>query len=150
MKSIRRLVTIDDASGKSRASADGPAPQLPPDPAQPGAVSSFIWSTDRTPARATAQSPDVPRTVAPPPGGSLARIVTFPPEVTRAPMRRSRTLDFCLVLEGEITLVLDLEEVSLKQGDVVVQRASRHAWSNRSARPCVMAISSHDATENEG
>jgi quercetin dioxygenase-like cupin family protein len=148
MKSVRRLVTVDDASGKSSAIADGAAPQLPPDPAQPGAVSSFVWSTDRTPARVSTQAPEVPRTIAPPPGGSLCRIITFPPDIGRTPMRKSRTLDFCLVLEGEITLVLDLEEVALKQGDVVVQRASRHAWSNRSGRPCVVAISSHDATEN--
>jgi len=61
-------------------------------------------------------------------------------------MRKTRTLDFCLVLEGEITLVLDTEEVHLKAGDTVVQRGTRHAWSNRSDAPCVLAISSHDAT----
>lgn len=148
MKITRRLVTLDDALGKSSAIADGPAPQLPPDPAQPGAVSSFIWCTDRTPARVVSRAPEVPRTIAPPPGGSLCRIVTFPPDgAARAPMRKSRTLDFCLVLEGEITLVLDLEEVRLRAGDAVVQRAARHAWSNRSGRPCVVAISSHDAVE---
>jgi uncharacterized cupin superfamily protein len=51
----------------------------------------------------------------------------------------------CLILEGEITLVLDTEEVALKAGDTVVQRGTNHAWSNRSSRPCVGAISSHDA-----
>jgi uncharacterized cupin superfamily protein len=65
----------------------------------------------------------------------------------RPNMQKTRTLEFCLVLEGEITLVLDLEEVQLRAGDVVVQRGTRHAWSNRSARPCRIAISSHDATE---
>ena len=60
-------------------------------------------------------------------------------------MQKTRTLDFCLVLEGEITLVLDNEEVALKAGDTVVQRGTNHAWSNRSDRPCTMAISSHDA-----
>ncbi len=61
-------------------------------------------------------------------------------------MHKTRTLDFCLVLEGEITLVLDAEEVHLKAGDTVVQRGANHAWSNRSSRPCTVAISSHDAT----
>ena len=61
-------------------------------------------------------------------------------------MRKTRTLDFYLVLEGEITLVLDTEEVHLKAGDTVVQRGTNHAWSNRSIHPCVVAISSHDAT----
>ena len=48
-------------------------------------------------------------------------------------------------LEGEITLVLDTQEVQLKAGDTVVQRGTNHAWSNRSDKPCVVAISSHDA-----
>ena len=60
-------------------------------------------------------------------------------------MQKTRTLDFCLVLEGEITLVLDTAEVHLKAGDTVVQRGTNHAWSNRSDRPCVVAFSSHDA-----
>ena len=62
-------------------------------------------------------------------------------------MQRTQTLDFCLILEGEITLVLDTEEVHLKTGDTVVQRGTNHAWSNRSGRPCRIAISSHDATK---
>jgi uncharacterized cupin superfamily protein len=60
-------------------------------------------------------------------------------------MQQTRTLDFCLVLEGAITLVLDTEEVQLKAGDTVVQRGTNHAWSNRSGQPCVIAFSSHDA-----
>jgi uncharacterized cupin superfamily protein len=60
-------------------------------------------------------------------------------------MQKTETLDFCLILEGEITLVLDTEEVQLKAGDTVVQRGANHAWSNRSDRPCVIAFSSHDA-----
>ena len=60
-------------------------------------------------------------------------------------MQKAQTLDFCLVLEGEITLVLDTAEVHLKAGDTVVQRGTGHAWSNRSDRPCVVAFSSHDA-----
>ena len=59
-------------------------------------------------------------------------------------MQRTRTLDFCLVLEGEITLVLDTAEVHLKAGDTVVQRGTNHAWSNRSGKPCRVAFSLHD------
>ena len=63
-------------------------------------------------------------------------------------MQRTRTLDFCLVLDGEITLVLDTEEVEqLSAGDTVVQRGTNHAWSNRSNRPCTIAMSSHDAAD---
>ena len=105
----------------------------------------------------------------------MCRVVTFPPDETfrgkvgarevqaffqamgspgastytaSAPhpyMQKTRTLDFCLVLEGEITLVLDTEEVQLKAGDTIVQRGTNHAWSNRSGRPCTIAFSSHDA-----
>jgi mannose-6-phosphate isomerase-like protein (cupin superfamily) len=116
----------------------------------------------------------MPHTLEPPPRGSVCRIVTFPPDAVfrgkigarevaayfsamgspqvstygpaaRHPyMQKTRTLDFCLVLEGEITLVLDTEEVQLKAGDTVIQRGTNHAWSNRSDMPCVIAISLHD------
>jgi len=116
----------------------------------------------------------MPHTLEPPPRGSVCRIVTFPPDAifrgkvgareveayframgspqasTYGPaaphpyMQKTRTLDFCLVLEGEITLVLDTEEVQLKAGDTVVQRGTNHAWSNRSDASCVIAMSSHD------
>jgi uncharacterized cupin superfamily protein len=119
----------------------------------------------------------LPQRIEPPPRGSVCRIVTFPPDAAfrgkvgagevaaffaamgspgastfsaTAPhpyMQKTRTLDFCLVLDGEITLVLDTEEVQLAAGDTVVQRGTSHAWSNRSDRPCTIAISSHDATE---
>jgi len=118
----------------------------------------------------------LPHTLEPPPRGSVCRIVTFPPDSVfrgkvgarevesyframgspqastyskEAPhpyMQKTRTLDFCLVLEGEVTLVLDTEEVALKAGDTVIQRGTNHAWSNRSDAPCVIAISSHDGT----
>jgi hypothetical protein len=115
-----------------------------------------------------------PHTIEPPRNGSVCRVVTFPPDDSygkvgakeveafframgspaastyspRAPhpyMQKTRTLDFCLVLEGEITLVLDTAEVHLKAGDSVVQRGTNHAWSNRSNRPCRIEFSSHDA-----
>jgi quercetin dioxygenase-like cupin family protein len=59
-------------------------------------------------------------------------------------MQKTRTLDFGIVTEGEIVLVLDTQEVTLKQGDFIVQRGTNHAWSNRSGKPAVVAIASHD------
>ena len=120
------------------------------------------------------ESLDAPHTLEPPAGGSVCRVVTFPSDASwkgkvgakevqahfaamgspgastysaTAPhpyMQKTRTLDFCLVIEGEITLVLDTTEVHLKAGDTVVPRGTNHAWSNRSGRPCTMAFSSHD------
>ena len=60
-------------------------------------------------------------------------------------MQRTETLDLCLVLDGELTLVLDTAAVPLQRGDTVIQRATNHAWSNVANRPAVIAISSHDA-----
>ena len=149
MKPVRRIVCADAPDGKSRAIRDGPAPEVRTDPARPGFSSTFIWATDATPARIDGASEiaRVAQLLSPPPGGSLCRIVTLPPDGARPVTQRTRALDFCLILEGDITLVLDTEEVGLKAGDTVVQRGTRHAWSNRSSRPCVIAISSHDATD---
>ena len=60
-------------------------------------------------------------------------------------MQKTRTLDLCIVLEGEIVLVLDTQEVPLRAGEIVVQRGTNHAWSNRSSKPAVVSIASHDA-----
>jgi uncharacterized cupin superfamily protein len=60
-------------------------------------------------------------------------------------MQKTRTLDFCIVLEGEIVLVLDTQEVALRKGDIIIQRGTNHAWSNRSGKPAVLSIASHDA-----
>ena len=179
IRPVRRIVTADDERGESRAIHDGPSPDVRTDPARPGYASTRIWVTDRTPARiqGVSETLNTPHTLEPPRGGSVCRVVSFPPERSFAGrigarevqayfetmgspeastyrkdgphpyMQRTRTLDFCLVLEGEITLVLDTEEVDLKAGDTVVQRGTNHAWSNRSDQPCVVAFSSHDASD---
>ncbi|HEY4142936.1 MAG TPA: cupin domain-containing protein [Pseudolabrys sp.] len=170
---IRRLVVVDEGDS-SRVISDGASPDIRVDPARPGYSFARIWVNDRTPARITGvlETLDTADVLLPPRGGSVCNVVTFPPDASYgdvsaeqvqnffasvealdayAPggphpyMQKSRTLDFCLVLEGEITLILDMQEVALKAGDTVVQRGTRHAWSNRSTRPCVMAFSSHDA-----
>ncbi len=69
---------------------------------------------------------------------------TYSPAAPHSYMQTTRTVDFCIVLEGEIVLVLDTQEVELKAGDIVVQRGTNHAWSNRSNHPAVLAIASHD------
>ena len=53
-------------------------------------------------------------------------------------MHRTETVDYALVLEGEIYIVLDKEEKLMKQGDFLVERGTNHAWSNRSGKPCKM------------
>jgi mannose-6-phosphate isomerase-like protein (cupin superfamily) len=109
-----------------------------------------------------------PRTIHPAPRGTVIRIAEIQPESEsirnltpeqarevfkasgnenaslfgrggRHPMmHRTETVDYAVVLEGEITMVLDEEDVHLKQGDVVIQRGTSHAWSNRSGKPVRM------------
>jgi mannose-6-phosphate isomerase-like protein (cupin superfamily) len=69
---------------------------------------------------------------------------TYSPLALHPYMQKTRTLDFCIVLEGDIVLVLDTQEVKLKAGEFVIQRGTNHAWSNRSTRSAVVAIASHD------
>jgi uncharacterized cupin superfamily protein len=69
---------------------------------------------------------------------------TYSPNAPHPYMQKTRTLEFALVIEGEITLVLDTGEATLRAGDTVVQRGTNHAWSNRSDAPCIVAFSSHD------
>jgi quercetin dioxygenase-like cupin family protein len=69
----------------------------------------------------------------------------YSPQAPHPYMQKMRTLDFCIVLEGEIVLVLDTQEVTLKAGEFVIQRGTRHSWSNRSGKPAVVAIASHGA-----
>jgi hypothetical protein len=59
--------------------------------------------------------------------------------------QKSNSLEFCLILKGEVTLILDDDVVQLKQGDSVVQKGSNHAWSNHTQHECILAISSHNA-----
>lgn len=174
VKPARRIVTIDREPNKSSLVSDGPAPDVRTDPARPGFASARLWVTDSTPAKIVFETLHLPHTIEPPKLGSVCRVVTFPPDEvwagkvganevqayfstmgspgastysTGAPhpyMQRTRTLDFCMVLEGEIVLLLDTQEVALKQGEIVVQRGTNHAWSNRSNSPAVVAIASHD------
>jgi mannose-6-phosphate isomerase-like protein (cupin superfamily) len=175
VKPTRRIVTIDRQPGKSSVVSDGPAPDVKTDAARPGYACARLWVTDSTPAKIVFETLHLPHTLEPPARGTVCRVETFPPDDTwkgkvgaaqvqafyravgspsastyspLAPhpyMQKTRTVDFCIVLDGEITLVLDTQEVALKTGDIVIQRGTHHAWSNRSNHPAAVAISSHDA-----
>jgi mannose-6-phosphate isomerase-like protein (cupin superfamily) len=146
--SVRRVVSVNDARGwRSNCVSDGPVLDVRTDPTRPGLVDTYVWATDSTPV-ALDRSVETARlldTDQPPARGSLCRVLKVPPDgIARPPMTQRRTLDFCIVLDGDVTLVLDTEEVHLQTGDTVVQRGTRHAWSNRSNSPCTLFITSHD------
>lgn len=157
---LRRVVTGHDPQGRSRVSEDSIAVASHTQPGRVGYRRTDLWRTQQAPANVSeAGSPGpAPLPLAPSAGGSLARIVEFGPEgdwldaLAAASgkeghpfLHRTETLDYAIVLDGEITLVLDLEEVSLKQGDFVVERGTRHAWANRSGKPCRMLFVMIDA-----
>lgn len=63
---------------------------------------------------------------------------TVRPDSPHPLMHRTETVDYGIVISGEITLVLEKGEANLKAGDVVIQRGTNHAWANRSGKPCRM------------
>jgi quercetin dioxygenase-like cupin family protein len=174
VKPQRRVVAIDREAGKSSLVGDGPSPDVRVDPARPGFALQRMWVVDGSPAKIVYETLQLPNVLLPPRKGSVLNVFTFPPDAAwkgkagerearayfqsvgapaasawsaEAPhpyMQKTRTLDLCMVTEGEIVLVLDTQEVTLKAGEIVIQRGTRHAWSNRSGKPAVVAIASHD------
>jgi quercetin dioxygenase-like cupin family protein len=157
VKPQRRVVAIDRVPGKSSFALHR------------------LWVVDGVPAKLVYETLHLPNVLTPPRNGSVLNVFTFPPDAAwnekagereakayfqavgapgasawsaQAPhpyMQKTRTLDLCAVLEGEIVLVLDTQEVVLRAGEIVIQRGTSHAWSNRSGKPAAIAIASHDA-----
>jgi quercetin dioxygenase-like cupin family protein len=160
-KPIRRVVTGHTPEGRSTIVMDEPAPQVNPG-AQADVGSTVLWVTERAPAsnagNADAAPSGVRNPVPPPrPGGTILRIVDFAPAsrsagtpgaalqgVHHSPERSARhpgfhmtdTVDYAVVLEGEVWALLDEAETLLKAGDVLIQRGTYHAWDNRSDHVC--------------
>jgi len=149
---VRRVVTGHDRTGKSIVLSDGPAPQHHPmHGAAVGADFFEMWNVLATVPQLTAVEPREPNErefSIMPPSGHLFRIIDiYPPDEggKRTVMHRTSTLDYVVVIEGEVVLVLEGSETLLKQGDVVVQRGTNHAWENRSARRARIAFFHIDA-----
>ena len=151
MKIARRVVTGHDASGRSVILSDG----APPNVRDKGTGVDFIeiWNTSGAPAPIRSLEPeptDGPLQVPPARIGSKIRLNDFyPGHIRKLPpradgrhpmMHRTRSIDYGIVLEGEIYLILDATEVLLTAGDIVVQRGTDHAWENRSDKMARMAF----------
>lgn len=144
----RRVVTGHDENGVSVVLSDGIVPVHRVMP-QDGVGFYEIWQTDAMPAPISAVEPNEPteRTlrVPPEPNGTKIRINEFFPGFindlgNQSPVHRTESIDYGIVLEGEIVLVLDDSEVTLRAGDVVVQRGTDHAWANRNDTVCRVAF----------
>lgn len=169
---IRRVVTGHDATGRAIVAIDGAAPNVKLRKAT-GLTSTLLWVTDESPADASGNADRAQREigVAPPPRGSIFRVVDFPPSadfgavdnqamaremgigkagktpVRHGTMHRTRSIDYAVVISGEIDMLLDDSEVHLRAGDVVVQRGTNHAWVNRGNEACRIAFVLIDAEE---
>jgi mannose-6-phosphate isomerase-like protein (cupin superfamily) len=173
---IRRVVTGKDASGKAIAMIDAVATTVHRRE-ELGVTNTLLWVTDSNPAEFSNREDTANRKVGvlPPPGGTIFRVIEFAPEreveadyLTRlrifqglglAPegesrekprepgMHRTKTIDYGVVLSGEIDMLLDDSEIHLKAGDVVIQRGTNHAWVNRGNQSCQVAFILVDAKD---
>jgi naringenin degradation protein FdeH len=152
----RRIVTGHDENGKSVVVCDGPPPQHHPMRGPTiGADFIEIWNaTSAVPLLTSieAREPNEREFTIMPVAGHLLRILEiYPPKAggKRTVMHRTQTLDYVVIIEGELVLQLDDSEVTLKQGDVVVQRGTNHAWENRSDKLARAAFFHIDAQFSE-
>ena len=170
-EAVRRIVTGLDATGKAVALIDDRiAFEAPPGRNPVG----DLWLTAKAPAElSTTDRKGAVTGLQPPPTGTIFRIVQFPPVTPaiekqgldmmmkvvgpsapakgRPPkhplMHRTRTVDYAIILSGEIDLMLDDSQMHLKVGDIVVQQATNHAWINRGKEPCRIAFILVDSQE---
>ena len=151
---VRRVVTGVDSAGRSRLISDG-VPGRSIDLANyPGVLVEQVWGTDRPQldqrgledGSATGLYPPAAgtrflRTTYPPGFGTAASDAADAPPVRRLLMHRSDTVDFGIVLEGELTLLLeDGSETVLRAGDVVVQNGVMHGWRNAGTATAVVVF----------
>jgi mannose-6-phosphate isomerase-like protein (cupin superfamily) len=171
---IRRVVTGHDADGKAVIVSDGVAPRSLRRPSGLGQSLLWVTNTMPVDNTGRTDGGDQDIGIPPPPHGSVFRIVEFPPEgndldhadptgqallkaagamvkgdeglTARHPgMHKTNTIDYAVILSGEIDMLVDDDEVHLQAGDVVVQRGTYHAWANRGTVPCRIAFILIDA-----
>jgi len=172
-KKFRRVITGHTTEGVATVISDSEADCILQRPNRPGVTLTNLWKNDKTPALMERHDDPVdgPLTLQPPKNGSVFRIVQFDPENAeelakldgksafaemgaannivenaRHPfMHRTDSLDYSVVLSGEIYMMMDEEEYLLQAGDTVVQQGTNHAWSNRGTEPCLIAFILIDA-----
>jgi mannose-6-phosphate isomerase-like protein (cupin superfamily) len=178
-RKIRRVVTGHDAAGRSIFVMDGPSPHVF-SRGTGSVVVTDLWETQRTPAdnRGNDDSINRPFRLPPPKNGSVLRIIEYPPDKQRVPalaherdapadgsgryealdrqnprhpgFHKTSSVDYAIVLSGEIVALMDEGETVLKAGDVLIQRGTNHAWSNRTDEPAYLAFVLIDAEPPDG
>jgi hypothetical protein len=166
IQKIRRVVTGHDKDGKSIFLFDGIAPNVKEMESMPGLALTDLWETTGAPASnsGNADAGARPVRLEPPASGTILRIVEFPPDaVWRANadamkafesigaggakdahsadpmMHKTATVDYIIVIKGEIWAIMEKGETLLGPGDVLVQRGTNHSWSVRGNESCIVA-----------
>jgi hypothetical protein len=174
-RTVRRIVTGLSGEGRSTILMDGPSPHSMSLAGVPNFGVIDIWKTTAAPAQHNGNADALSGKIvlAPPANGTVFRVVEFPPDAEyvgrwepdvafgsmgesgsdaihqnssrHEAMHTTNSVDYAFVLQGEIWAVLDEAETCMKAGDVLVQRGTRHAWSNRSDSPCIVGFVLVDA-----
>ena len=135
---IRRVVTGHDDKGRAIVKIDEIQQNLASN--RPGAASCVVWTTEGFPVNNDGKADDSLRqtgtTLA---NGTVFRVLQLAPGVSPR-NHRTDSIDYAVVMSGEVDMVLDDQTVHLKAGDVLVQRGTIHNWINRGSEPCVIAF----------
>lgn len=161
VKPVRRIVTGHDKEGRSVFLEDGPAPNGFSPSHSPNVGLTNLWLLDTVPTTNEAGQADPtarPFKLEPPAAGNVVRIVEFPPDkernygnqaevfrqygaaqahdnAARHPgFHKTHSVDYAIVIEGEIWALMDVGETLMKVGDTLIQRGTNHAWANRTDR----------------
>ncbi len=176
-KPVRRIIAAHNENGESYIQEDGDAPNVTNIAGIEGYPWTELWVVDDTPASnaGNGDAADRPIKLQPPERGSVFRIIDIPPDTVRfganvdqAPdtsavagddayaagagsrhpgFHKTRTVDYAIILEGEVVAMMDVGETPMGPGDVLIQRGTNHAWSNRSDKACRIAFVLIDAEE---
>lgn len=171
---VRRVITSTNAAGHSYIAEDGPSPAILTLPSRPGYQNANLWRTHPGVA-AEIGPDDIAshEGVLPPSGGTVFRVIDFPPTPSdpeelrlqhaavfeamfpdarhqpsnprHAGMHITATVDYAIVLQGEITAIMEENETVLRAGDILVQRGTNHAWANMTDRIARVAFVLIDA-----
>jgi mannose-6-phosphate isomerase-like protein (cupin superfamily) len=169
----RRIVTGHHPDGRSMITLVDSVPNATEIKGWPGLWVSEVWVTDEMPVNNMGKTDQGARPMRhdPTPNGTIFRLVEIPPESSANPidtaaafthlgstnkpsqedsakhasMHKTKSVDYLVVISGEMSMVMEDGEVTLRAGDCIVQRGTNHAWVNKSGKPCVLAAVLIDA-----
>jgi mannose-6-phosphate isomerase-like protein (cupin superfamily) len=172
-QAARRIVTGHTAQGRATISIDDAGPNVMEVKGWPGLYVTELWVTGEMPVNNMGAGDQGARPMRhdPTPNGTVFRLVEIPPEKSVAgidtaaafehmgshnkpraedsarhpSMHKTNSVDYLVVISGEMWMVMEEGETLIRQGDCIVQRGTNHAWVNKSDKPCVLAAVLVDA-----